>query len=102
MAKMDERFQNLDLRMQQLSKNQSHFSRRDENEHEATQIGNSKGDHDLSEIKLKIPPFHGRNDPEAFLDWLYEFEVKFHIRNYSNYVKFGLIISEFKHYAMTW
>ena len=98
---MEQKFQTLDLKIQQLSDNQQISTKRGDTEQDSHISGKSKDD-DLTAVKLKIPPFHGRNDPEEFLDWVDEVDAKFRIRNYSDPVKFGLVVSEFKGYAMTW
>ena len=36
------------------------------------------------------------------MDWVDEVDAKFRIHNYSDPVKFGLVVSEFRGYAMTW
>ncbi|KAI3453664.1 hypothetical protein Pfo_010327 [Paulownia fortunei] len=42
-----------------------------------------KRDDDLGSIKMKIPPFQGRNDPEAYLKWEKKMEMVFECHNYS-------------------
>ncbi|KAI3453584.1 hypothetical protein Pfo_010247 [Paulownia fortunei] len=42
-----------------------------------------KRDDDLGSIKVKIPPFQGRNDPEAYLEWEKKMEMVFECHNYS-------------------
>ncbi|XP_012841286.1 PREDICTED: uncharacterized protein LOC105961600 [Erythranthe guttata] len=40
-------------------------------------------DDDLGSIKVTIPPFQGRNDPEAYLEWEKKIEMVFECHNYS-------------------
>ncbi|KAH9649361.1 hypothetical protein KPL70_025949 [Citrus sinensis] len=40
-------------------------------------------DRDLGSIKLKIPSFQGKNDPEAYLEWEKKVELVFDCHNYS-------------------
>ena len=101
MAQMEQQFQTLDLKIQQLSENQWISTKGGDTEQDSHTSGKSNDD-DLTAVKLKIPHFHGRNDPKEFLDWVDKVDAKFRIRNYNDPVKFGLVVSEFKGYAMTW
>ena len=85
MAQMNEqmqninlKFQDMDTKMQLLSNHQKSTATKDEHEQTSSNSSSSKND-DLNAIKLKIPPFHGRNDPEEFLDWIEEIDAKFRI-----------------------
>ena len=40
-------------------------------------------DRDLSSIKMKIPQFQGKNDPELYLEWEKKVEHIFECHNYS-------------------
>ena len=40
-------------------------------------------DRDLGSIKLKIPSFQGKNDPEVYLEWKKKVELVFDCYNYS-------------------
>ncbi|KAI3454391.1 hypothetical protein Pfo_011054 [Paulownia fortunei] len=42
-----------------------------------------KRDDDLGSIKVKITPFQGRNNPEAYLEWEKKMEIVFECHNYS-------------------
>ncbi|XP_040947385.1 uncharacterized protein [Gossypium hirsutum] len=59
-------------------------------------------DGDLKGIKLSIPPFHGKSDPEAYLEWERKIEVIFECHNYSESKKVKLAAIEFSDYAMVW
>ncbi|XP_016732773.1 uncharacterized protein [Gossypium hirsutum] len=59
-------------------------------------------DDDLKGIKLSIPPFHGKSDPEAYLEWERKIEVIFECHNYSESKKVKLAVIEFSDYAMVW
>ncbi|GKV06322.1 hypothetical protein SLEP1_g18223 [Rubroshorea leprosula] len=39
-------------------------------------------DHDLGSIKMKIPPFQGKNDPDVYLEWQKKVELVFDCHNY--------------------
>ena len=59
-------------------------------------------DHDLGSIKLKIPSFQGKNDPEAYLEWEKKVELVFDCHNYSEEKKVKLAAVEFTDYAIIW
>ena len=76
MAQMEKKFQTMDVKIQQLSKNQQTSTKGGDTEQDSHTSGKSKDDN-LTTVKLKIPHFHGRNDPEEFLDWVDEVDAKF-------------------------
>ena len=45
--------------------------------------GRNREDNSLGSIKMKIPSFQGRSDPEAYLDWEKKVEFVFDCHNYS-------------------
>ncbi|XP_027169405.1 uncharacterized protein LOC113769129 [Coffea eugenioides] len=53
-------------------------------------------------IKMKIPEFRGRSDPEAFLEWLSKIEMVFSCQNYTEVQKVQLATMEFTEYAVVW
>ncbi|KAH9780700.1 hypothetical protein KPL71_008176 [Citrus sinensis] len=59
-------------------------------------------DRDLGSIKLKIPYFQGKNDPEAYLEWEKKVELVFDCHNYSEEKKVKLATVQFTDYAITW
>jgi len=59
-------------------------------------------DQNLGSIKLKIPAFKGKIDPEAYLDWEKKVEMIFNIHRYSEEKKVKLPVVEFTDYAMVW
>jgi len=59
-------------------------------------------DRNLGSIKLKIPTFKGKTDPEAYLDWEKKVEMIFDIHRYSEEKKVKLVVVEFTDYAMVW
>ncbi|GKV17059.1 hypothetical protein SLEP1_g27612 [Rubroshorea leprosula] len=59
-------------------------------------------DHDLGSIKMKIPPFQGKNDPGVYLEWEKKVELVFDFHNYSKEKKVKLTMVEFTDYAMVW
>ncbi|KAG2411212.1 hypothetical protein I3760_Q021100 [Carya illinoinensis] len=68
--------------------------------------GNPRGrdgvDRDLESIKMKIPSFQGRTDPEAYLEWEKKIELTFECHNYSEEKKVKLAVIEFTDYAIIW
>ncbi|KAH9649369.1 hypothetical protein KPL70_025952 [Citrus sinensis] len=56
----------------------------------------------LSGIKMKIPSFQGKSDPEAYLEWEKKMEFIFDCHNYSEAKKVKLVVIEFSNYAITW
>jgi hypothetical protein len=59
------------------------------------------GDH-LRGIKIKIPSFVGKSDPEAYLEWETKIEQIFNCHNYSDVEKVQVASIEFKEYALVW
>ncbi|KAA3479757.1 KH domain-containing protein isoform X1 [Gossypium australe] len=59
-------------------------------------------DDDLKNIKLSIPPFHDKSDPETYLEWEKKIELVFECHNYSESKKMKLTVTEFSDYAMIW
>ncbi|KAJ4700575.1 Myosin heavy chain, fast skeletal muscle like [Melia azedarach] len=52
-------------------------------------------------VKLKIPSFHGRMDPEAYLDWEKKTELVFDCNDYTESKKLKLAVAVFEDYAIT-
>jgi hypothetical protein len=59
-------------------------------------------DRNLGNIKMKIPSFQGKNDPEAYLEWEKKVELIFECHNYSEEKKVKLAVIEFTDYAIIW
>lgn len=59
-------------------------------------------DHNLGTIKLKVPSFEGRSDPDAYLTWEKRVENIFACYNYSEQKKVRLAVAEFVDYALIW
>ena len=56
----------------------------------------------LQGIKLNIPSFAGKNDPEAYFNWELKMENVFDCGNFEEEQKVRLAASEFSHYALIW
>ena len=62
----------------------------------------SKQDSNLGSIKMKIPTFQGKNEPELYLEWEKKVEHVFDYHNYSEEKKVKLVVVEFTDYASIW
>ncbi|CAJ2633435.1 unnamed protein product [Trifolium pratense] len=56
----------------------------------------------LSGIKIKVPSFIGKSDPEAYLEWETKIEQIFNCHDYSDVEKVQVASIEFKEYALVW
>ncbi|CAA7053154.1 unnamed protein product [Microthlaspi erraticum] len=56
----------------------------------------------LGGLKIKIPPFHGRNDPDAYLDWEKKIELVFNCQHYVDVNRVKVAATEFYDYALSW
>ncbi|XP_044503434.1 uncharacterized protein LOC123224018 [Mangifera indica] len=63
--------------------------------------GKSK-DGNLGSIKMKIPAFRGKSDPEAYLEWEKKVERVFECHNYTEEKKVKLAAVEFTDYVSVW
>ncbi|PON79426.1 hypothetical protein PanWU01x14_011610 [Parasponia andersonii] len=59
-------------------------------------------DNNLGNIKMRIPVFQGKSDPEAYLEWEKKIELVFDCHNYSQIKKVKLAAIEFTDYAIVW
>ena len=59
-------------------------------------------DNNLGNIKMKIPSFQGKNDPEAYIEWERKIELVFDCHHYSENKKVKLAVIEFSDYAIVW
>ncbi|KAK9010369.1 hypothetical protein V6N11_036880 [Hibiscus sabdariffa] len=59
-------------------------------------------DDNISNIKVAIPSFQGRTDPDAYLAWESKVEHVFECYNYSEQKKVRLAAMEFVDYALIW
>jgi hypothetical protein len=56
----------------------------------------------FSKIKFKIPPFNGKYDPDAYLDWELEVEQKFSCHDIAAHSQVKAAISEFTDFSLIW
>ena len=64
--------------------------------------GEPRRDNHLGSIKMTIPTFQGKNDPELYLEWERKVEHVFDCHNYSKEKKVKLDVVEFTNYASIW
>ena len=62
----------------------------------------NREDSNLGNIKIKIPSFQGKNDPEAYLEWKRKVELVFDCHNYSEKKKVKLAVIEFANFSIVW
>lgn len=77
----------------------------DSEDHSNLARGNRRArnvDHDMRSIKMKLPSFQGKNDPEVYLEWEKKVELVFECHNYSEEKKVKLAAVEFTDYAIIW
>ncbi|XP_040998254.1 uncharacterized protein LOC121244313 [Juglans microcarpa x Juglans regia] len=65
-------------------------------------MGRPRRDNDFGNIKIKIPSFQGKNDPEVYLEWETKMEMVFDCHNYSEIKKVKLAAIEFTDYVIVW
>ena len=53
-------------------------------------------------LKHNLPEFHGKFDPEAYLEWESQVEKIFSLHNYSEGDKVKIALAEFRGNANTW
>ena len=80
------------------SNNEEEYAR-----HPQTERRNDRqSDDSIKGIKLKIPSFQGRSDPETYLEWERKIEMIFQCYNYKDEQKVKLAAVEFTDYASVW
>ncbi|CAA7021643.1 unnamed protein product [Microthlaspi erraticum] len=56
----------------------------------------------LGGYKMKIPLFHGRSNPDEYMDWEKKCEFNFNLHNIIGANRVKLAVSEFNDYALRW
>ena len=64
--------------------------------------GRIHGRNELAGINIKIPPFHGKADPDAYLEWEKKIELFFNCQHYSETKNIQMAATEFYDYALSW
>jgi hypothetical protein len=75
---------------------------RRERGHEWNPGGRDGVNRSLGSIKMKIPSFQGRTDPEVYLELEKKIDLVFDCHNYSEEKKVKLAVIEFTDYAIIW
>ena len=58
-----------------------------------------EGQNKIEGVKLNVPHFKGRSDPDAYLDWEMKIEHVFSYNDYTEEQKVKLATTEFSDYA---
>ena len=53
-------------------------------------------------LKLNVPPFKGRSDLDAYLDWEMKIQHVFSCNDYTKEQKVKLVAAEFSNYSLVW
>ena len=61
-----------------------------------------EGQNRIEGVKLNVPPFKGRSDPDAYLNWEMKIEHVFSCNDYTEVQKVKLALAEFSDYALVW
>ena len=61
-----------------------------------------EGQNKIEGVKLNVPPFKGRSDPDAYLDWEMKIKHVFSCNDYTEEQKVKLAAAEFSNYALVW
>ncbi|RDX61994.1 hypothetical protein CR513_59725, partial [Mucuna pruriens] len=69
------------------------------NENKRRRRGETRRDNYLDNIKMTIPTFQGKNDPEVYLEWERKVKHVFDCHNYSEEKKVKLAVIKFTNYA---
>jgi hypothetical protein len=56
----------------------------------------------LAKVKLIIPSFTGKEDPDAYIEWEERCDQIFRVHGFSEAKRVDLAIMEFSGYALTW
>ena len=59
-------------------------------------------DDSFGNLKLKIPPFQGKADLDAYIEWEQKMDALFKLQRFSEERKVRLAATEFERYAITW
>ncbi|PNX68551.1 hypothetical protein L195_g056230, partial [Trifolium pratense] len=111
-AAVTQQLQALNTRMDSFQQSSRTNSRRhpsseedeysDRRSNERRQRAESRRDSHVGSVKMMIPSFKGKNDPELYLEWERKIEHVFDCHNYSEEKKIKLAVVEFTDYASIW
>lgn len=103
-----EQFTALNRRFDDLASRSRSPPRRNNEEEEEEEYSDGRSherrrsDNNLNSIKMTIPTFQGKNDPELYLEWERKVEHVFDCHHYSEEKKVKLAVVEFSDYASIW
>ena len=63
--------------------------------------GRHREDDNLRSIKMKVPSFQGKSNPDAYIEWEKRMESLFDVHEFSDLKKVKLVVTEFFDYALT-
>ncbi|XP_024009459.1 uncharacterized protein LOC112084542 [Eutrema salsugineum] len=81
---------------------ESSSSRGSRRKHRRTKEDKATVPDGLGGLKLRIPPFHGKNDPDAYLDWEKKIELVFNCQHYTEINRVNVAATKFYDYALSW
>ena len=58
--------------------------------------------HKIEGVKLNVPSFKDRSDPDAYFDWEIKIQHVFSYNDYTEQQKVKLVAIEFSSYALVW
>ena len=64
--------------------------------------GGRGGRNNMKHLKLNVPSFQGKSNPEEYLDWERRMELLFSCHDYTEEEKVKVAVVEFTDYALTW
>lgn len=64
--------------------------------------GNNRDDNGIGKLKISMPAFNGRTNPEVFLEWEMRMDQFFDSHNYTEENKVRATSIEFTDYALVW
>ena len=74
-----------------FGRNGHHYDRRDQDDHD-----------NQARVKLHVPSFTGKEDPDAYIEWEEKCDQNFRIHGFSKAKRVDLAVIEFSGYALTW
>ena len=72
-------------------RNGHHYDRRDQDDCD-----------NQARVKLYVPSFMGKEDPDAYIEWEEKCDQIFRIHGFSEAKRIDLAVMEFSGYALTW
>ena len=79
-----------------------HDRRRRHGRHDDRRYRSDEREGELGGVKTQVPPFKGKNDPEAYLEWETKMEQIFSYHCYNEERKVKVAALEFSDYALIW